>query len=173
MSISYFLSSQGLQHSPESWKYWEIIFWYLFGILEILEILFSLFFCASGNIAQNQNPIPNPYPLLIYIPALAQIARKRPSWDPPSIFVRRRGTWEPSACEGVSGAPKMSQWRPRCPKVCPKTAQGAPKRPQRFPKERQKERNAVPRACLGTPKCVQRSPIYPKTPDQPHQRPLC
>ena len=59
--------------------------------------------------------------------------------------------------------PKTSQWRPRCPKVCPKTAQGAPKRPQRSPKERQKERNAVPRACLGTPKCVQRSPIYPKT----------
>ena len=57
--------------------------------------------------------------------------------------------------------------------MCPKTAQGAPKRPQRSPKERQKERNAVPRACLGTPKCVQRSPRYPKTLDQLHQRPLC
>ena len=70
-------------------------------------------------------------------------------------------------------APKTSQWRPRCPKVCPKTAQGVPKRPQRFPKERQKERNAVPKARSGTPKRVQRSPIYTKTPDQPHQRPLC
>ena len=70
-------------------------------------------------------------------------------------------------------APKTSQWRPRCPKVCPKTAQGVPKRTERSPKERQKERNAVPRACLGIPKCVQRSPVYTKTPDQPHQRPLC
>ena len=69
--------------------------------------------------------------------------------------------------------PKTSQWRPRCPKVCPKTAQGVPKRTERSPKERQKERNAVPRACLGIPKCVQRSPVYTKTPDQPHQRPLC
>ena len=45
-------------------------------------------------------------------------------------------------------APKTSQWRHKCPKVCPKTAQGAPKRPQRFPREKQKERNAV----LYTPK---------------------
>ena len=91
------------------------------------------------------------------------------------------------------GIPKTSQWSPRCPKACPqdspKRPQGIPKMPQcspRYPKvclkilpgnpmapQRKPKSNAGLKERLGISKRVQRKPIYTKTPDQPHQRPLC
>ena len=144
-----------LQHSPESWKYY---------------------------------PIPKPNPKSLFLiniyPCSAPDRLEATQVGTPPLFLCAGAVLEsPRLAKGSPvdaktpmlsrDAPKTSQWRPRCPKVCPKTAQGAPMRPQRSPKERQKELNAVPRACLGTPMCVQRSPRYFKTPDQLHQRPLC
>ena len=57
------------------------------------------------------------------------------------------------------GRPKASQTRPKAP---PKKDKRSPMAPQRDSKEHP-----------ATQKGVQRKPIYTKTPDQPHQRPLC
>ena len=58
------------QPSLSSWEYWKS---------EVRNIV-----GVPGNVTQTQSPIPNPYPLLIYIPALAQIARKPLKLPPPS-----------------------------------------------------------------------------------------
>ena len=89
--------------------------------------------CVPGNITQN--PIPNPYSLYIYIPALAQIARKQPNLPPPLYFcaqaryLRALGLRRGLRCpEDVSMETQVSQSVPQdCPR-CSKEATKVPKR---------------------------------------------
>ena len=97
------------------------------------------------------NPIPNPYSLYIYIyiPALAQIARKRPNLPPPLYFCAqarylralglRRGlrrTQNLQCCpetprRRLNGDPGVPKCAPRLPKVFQRGQKGPQKRDKR------------------------------------------
>ena len=98
---------------------------------------------------QIQDQIPNPYSLLIYIPALPQIARKRPNLAPPLYFCAqarylralglRRGlrrTQNLQCCHEtprrrLNGDPGVPKCAPRLPKVFQRGQKGPQKRDKR------------------------------------------
>ena len=86
-----------------------------------------------------------------------------PLEDQFSRISKKGATRDPKAAQRE---PKRAQGRPKASQTGPKAA---PKRDKRSPMASQRD----PKEPPGTQKGVQRKPIYTKTPDQPHRRPLC
>ena len=90
-------------------------------------------------------------------------SRKEPQGTPRRP---RGGQREP---EGTPWSPKRAPKRAARDPKGPKRASRAQKNDKRSPMESQRDPKELPGAQQG----VQRKPIYTKTPDQPHRRPLC
>ena len=115
---------------------------------------------------QTQNPTPNPYSLLIYIPALPQTARKRRNLGPPLYFcaqarylralgLRRGLRWTQNLQCCPDGDPSVPKCAPRLPKVLQRGHEGSRKRDKRSAMQSPKHALALQsefKGALYTPK---------------------
>ena len=75
--------------------------------------------------------------------------------------------------KGATRDPKVAQREPKRAKGRPKASQTGPKAAPKRDKRSSMASQRDPKEPPGTQNLIQTKPIYTKTRDQPHQRPLC